>query len=132
MHDIVPDTFRFISDFMPSLKMQWRNSACASGASSSRTGRSRAAGHSTPHHRSSACARWTRQPFQPILDQARTHLTAAFPAFRDMKIAENWGGVIDVTPDGVPVISGVDTLPGFFIATGFTGHGFGIGPAPAA
>jgi glycine/D-amino acid oxidase-like deaminating enzyme len=22
----------------------------------------------------------------------------------------------------------VDTLPGFFIATGFTGHGFGIGP----
>ena len=68
------------------------------------------------------------EPYQPILDQARTNLTAAFPAFRDMKVAESWGGVIDVTPDGVPVISGVDTLPGFFIATGFTGHGFGIGP----
>jgi glycine/D-amino acid oxidase-like deaminating enzyme len=26
------------------------------------------------------------------------------------------------------VISGVDTVPGFFIATGFSGHGFGIGP----
>ena len=36
--------------------------------------------------------------------------------------------MIDVTPDIVPVISGVDTLPGFFIATGFSGHGFGIGP----
>ena len=68
------------------------------------------------------------EPYQPILDQARTHLTAAFPAFRDMKVAESWGGVIDVTPDAVPVISAVDTLPGFFIATGFTGHGFGIGP----
>ena len=45
-----------------------------------------------------------------------------------MQVAESWGGVIDVTPDAVPVISGVDTLPGFFIATGFTGHGFGIGP----
>jgi glycine/D-amino acid oxidase-like deaminating enzyme len=45
-----------------------------------------------------------------------------------MTIAETWGGVIDVTPDGVPVISGVDSLPGFYIATGFTGHGFGIGP----
>ena len=45
-----------------------------------------------------------------------------------MKVAESWGGVIDVTPDAVPVISAVDTLPGFFIATGFTGHGFGIGP----
>jgi glycine/D-amino acid oxidase-like deaminating enzyme len=36
--------------------------------------------------------------------------------------------MIDVTPDIVPVISGVDTIPGFFIATGFSGHGFGIGP----
>jgi glycine/D-amino acid oxidase-like deaminating enzyme len=68
------------------------------------------------------------EPYGPILDQARKTVTAAFPAFRDMKVAESWGGVIDVTPDGVPVISGVDTLPGFYIATGFTGHGFGIGP----
>ena len=36
--------------------------------------------------------------------------------------------MIDVTPDGLPVISAVDAVPGFFIATGFTGHGFGIGP----
>jgi len=33
-----------------------------------------------------------------------------------------------VTPDAVPVISPVEQLPGFFIATGFSGHGFGIGP----
>ena len=31
-------------------------------------------------------------------------------------------------PDAVPVISAVDSLPGFFLATGFSGHGFGIGP----
>jgi glycine/D-amino acid oxidase-like deaminating enzyme len=36
--------------------------------------------------------------------------------------------MIDVTPDAVPVISPVDSLPGFVIATGFSGHGFGIGP----
>jgi glycine/D-amino acid oxidase-like deaminating enzyme len=36
--------------------------------------------------------------------------------------------MIDVTPDGIPVISGVDDIPGFFIATGFSGHGFGIAP----
>jgi hypothetical protein len=28
-----------------------------------------------------------------------------------------------------PVISALDSLPGFFIATGFSGHGFGIGPS---
>lgn len=36
---------------------------------------------------------------------------------------------MDVTPDALPVISAVDSLPGFFIGTGFSGHGFGIGPA---
>jgi glycine/D-amino acid oxidase-like deaminating enzyme len=30
-------------------------------------------------------------------------------------------------PDAVPVISPVPSLPGFFITTGFSGHGFGIG-----
>lgn len=44
-------------------------------------------------------------------------------------VAEAWGGTIDCTPDTIPVISPVDTLPGFFLATGFSGHGFGIGPA---
>ena len=37
--------------------------------------------------------------------------------------------MIDVTPDGVPVISAVDAVPGFPLASGFSGHGFGIGPA---
>ena len=38
------------------------------------------------------------------------------------------GGYIDVTPDAVPVISAAQQVPGMFIATGFSGHGFGIGP----
>jgi glycine/D-amino acid oxidase-like deaminating enzyme len=45
-----------------------------------------------------------------------------------MHVTETWGGTIDVTPDAIPVISGVDSIPGFFIATGFSGHGFGISP----
>jgi len=36
--------------------------------------------------------------------------------------------LIDVMPDVVPVISAVDEVPGLVIATGFSGHGFGIGP----
>ena len=68
------------------------------------------------------------EPYAPILEQGRKSATAAFPAFRAMRVAETWGGVIDVTPDELPVISAVDALPGLFLATGFTGHGFGIGP----
>ena len=42
--------------------------------------------------------------------------------------AERWAGCIDVTPDVVPVISEVEKGPGFFISSGYSGHGFGIGP----
>jgi glycine/D-amino acid oxidase-like deaminating enzyme len=63
-----------------------------------------------------------------MLDEARTQLVEAFPVFHRMREAERWGGAIDVTPDAIPVISSVETVPGFFIATGFTGHGFGIAP----
>jgi len=52
----------------------------------------------------------------------------SFPAFGAMTVAERWAGLIDATPDGVPVISEVPSLPGFYIASGFSGHGFGIGP----
>ena len=45
-----------------------------------------------------------------------------------MQVAESWAGLMDVTPDAVPVIDEVKRIPGFFIATGFSGHGFGIGP----
>jgi glycine/D-amino acid oxidase-like deaminating enzyme len=51
------------------------------------------------------------------------------PLDRGVPVAQAWGGMMDVTPDALPVISPVDTIPGFFIGTGFSGHGFGIGPA---
>jgi glycine/D-amino acid oxidase-like deaminating enzyme len=55
-------------------------------------------------------------------------LSRTFPVFAGMQVAGSWGGMIDVTPDAVPVIDRVEALPGFFLATGFSGHGFGIGP----
>jgi glycine/D-amino acid oxidase-like deaminating enzyme len=40
-------------------------------------------------------------------------------------LAAAWGGVIDNTPDGIPVVSDVKRLPGLYLCTGFSGHGFG-------
>jgi glycine/D-amino acid oxidase-like deaminating enzyme len=68
-------------------------------------------------------------PVQHLLDKAWSCLVRDFPVFRDASIAQQWAGMIDVTPDAVPVISEVPQQPGFFVATGFSGHGFGIGPA---
>jgi glycine/D-amino acid oxidase-like deaminating enzyme len=61
--------------------------------------------------------------------QAWQRLTSAFPVFQAARIAQTWAGYIDVTPDALPVMSPVDAFPGFYLASGFSGHGFGIGPA---
>ena len=67
-------------------------------------------------------------PHGPILEEARRALSAAFPGFAAMRETHRWGGLMDVTPDAVPVIDHIDSVPGFYIAAGFSGHGFGIGP----
>ena len=36
--------------------------------------------------------------------------------------------MIDMMPDVVPVLDHVAALPGLTVATGMSGHGFGIGP----
>jgi glycine/D-amino acid oxidase-like deaminating enzyme len=67
-------------------------------------------------------------PDQGLVDEALGKLRAAYPALGDIKIAQAWGGVIDSTADAIPVISAVDKLPGLILSTGYSGHGFGIGP----
>ena len=67
-------------------------------------------------------------PNPAIVEESRRNLIRAFPAFAAVRIAESWGGLIDTTPDAVPVIAPVQAVPGFFLMSGFSGHGFGIGP----
>ncbi len=45
-----------------------------------------------------------------------------------IQIAQAWGGMIDTSPDLVPVISRVPDLGGLIISSGFSGHGFALGP----
>lgn len=67
-------------------------------------------------------------PSMDLIDAAMARFRADYPALKDLKVAEAWGGFIDSTPDARPVISPVEALPGFFLAAGFSGHGFGLGP----
>lgn len=61
--------------------------------------------------------------------EALRNLVEAWPMFADAVVAESWSGMIDVTPDSLPVIGQVERLPGLTVATGFSGHGFGTAPA---
>jgi len=68
-------------------------------------------------------------PSGRILRKSWANAQRAFPVLKGADIAQSWAGLMDVTPDAIPVISPAEDLPGLFIATGFSGHGFGIGPA---
>jgi glycine/D-amino acid oxidase-like deaminating enzyme len=126
--DLVPDSFRLLPDYLPSIRLHWKKLRFRVGHRFVEEWRMK--------------RRWNldeASPFESVrvldpaadpvvLDRARASIAEAFPAFRNVPIAQSWGGMIDVMPDAIPVISGVESLPGFFIATGFSGHGFGIGP----
>ena len=68
------------------------------------------------------------EPDFGVVRGIRKNLNKMFPQLAETPIVESWAGMIDTTPDVVPVISGVASLAGFYIATGFSGHGFGLGP----
>jgi glycine/D-amino acid oxidase-like deaminating enzyme len=52
-----------------------------------------------------------------------------YPELADLRVAHEYGGLIDYTPDWLPVISAIDKRPGLVVSAGFSGHGFGVGPA---
>lgn len=51
-----------------------------------------------------------------------------FPQLRGVPVLQAWGGMIDVMPDELPVIGALTGAPGLILATGMSGHGFGLGP----
>ena len=126
--DLAPDNFRFLHSFWPAFRHAHTGFRLRFGrrffeelALPARWALDRP----TPFER----VRVLDPPPSPdLLDSAAADLRAAFPAFAKARIEEQWAGYIDATPDAVPVISPVEQLPGFFISTGFSGHGFGIGP----
>ena len=63
------------------------------------------------------------------LEESVRHMEEEFQNMAGAKVTKKWGGYIDATPDSVPIIDGVDAIPGLFICTGFSGHGLAMIPA---
>jgi sarcosine oxidase subunit beta len=75
--------------------------------------------------------RWTEAVLAPNAAEiaALTERVAqVLPALRDAKLHRSWGGLIDLTPDALPVIDAPEGVAGLVIAAGFSGHGFCLGP----
>ncbi len=126
--EITPDSFRLFGAFLPALRADWshlRLRVSRLFLDELLTPRRWTPDAVTPFERNRTL---DPRPDHRLLDAAMAALREVHPAFATATEAERWGGLIDVTPDAVPVISPVAALPGFFIGTGFSGHGFGIGP----
>lgn len=63
-----------------------------------------------------------------IVEEGLAAMRKEYPALANLKLAQSWGGMIDSTPDAIPVISTVAKLPGLVLSAGYSAHGFGIGP----
>ncbi|TPJ31582.1 FAD-binding oxidoreductase [Mesorhizobium sp. B2-7-2] len=125
--DVTPQQLRFSSHFVPMFLKRWRSLA-PGGLQGLRSGHETLKlwrlDQPTPMER--------MRILDPVPDQATIRLTHAralelLPALRQTRISAAWAGYIDSTPDGVPAIGEIHTVQGFFLAAGFSGHGFGIG-----
>lgn len=73
----------------------------------------------------------TADNVMPTLAQLNETLgwaTRLVPALAKVRATSIWGGLIDKTPDGLPVIEATPEVEGLVVATGFSGHGFCLGP----
>ncbi|MFO0991387.1 MAG: FAD-binding oxidoreductase [Hyphomicrobiales bacterium] len=126
--DILPDSFPLFFDFLPALRLDWKGLRLRFGQrffDELRLKRKWRLDEISPFEMVRVL---DPKPIDAILDEAAASLKNYYPEFEGLRIAERWAGCIDATPDAVPVISAVPSLPGFFMATGFSGHGFGLGP----
>ncbi|QTG17276.1 FAD-binding oxidoreductase (plasmid) [Agrobacterium tumefaciens] len=128
--ELTPQAFMYAQEFMPMFRARWSTSLSVGISRFAFTG-------------PEALSRWSLDsisPFErirvlnPAVDQktirlAMKSLTESFPALAGVGLAHQWGSWIDSTPDAVAAIGAVPEIPGFFIASGFSGHGFGVGPA---
>lgn len=126
---VTPDSFRFLREFMPNFLKQKKLLSVRIGSSfvqELRQERQFGRGKPNPFEQFRAC---DPTPDSKTLARTMNRLRADMPVFEKARIAAMWAGVIDVVPDALPILSPVARYPGLYVATGFSAHGFGVGPA---
>jgi len=127
-HPVTPSSFRYFVKFIPALMQELKIVRLSFGREfldEWQIPKSWALDKPSPFE---ATRVLNPAPNPRVLKGIRRNLDTIFPQLANIPIVESWAGMIESSPDVVPVIDAVDSLPGFHIATGFSGHGFGIGP----
>ncbi|MDX1481103.1 MAG: FAD-binding oxidoreductase [Woeseiaceae bacterium] len=127
-HSITPSTIRYAFKFLPALRHEL-------GVLRLRLGReffdelrmpsNWSLDEETPFERQRIL---DPSPSDSALKKLKGTIAEVFPQLASVPFVESWAGMVETTPDVVPVIGEEPGMPGFYVASGFSGHGFGLGP----
>ena len=127
-HPITPSTIRYAFKFLPALMQERKGLNLSIGREfidEWRTPRAWALDDTSPFEQTRVL---DPAPNPRVVEGIRQNIDRVFPSLAETEIVEAWAGMVETSPDVVPIIEETQSIPGFHIATGFSGHGFGIGP----
>lgn len=128
LHPLTPATFRYAFKFLPALRQGYDSMRLSFGREFFRAlaqPRRWDLDAPSPFERERVL---DPAPEPAVLGQMSDAMRQWHPEIAAAPFVESWGGMIETSPDVLPIISAADGLPGLYVATGFSGHGFGIGP----
>jgi sarcosine oxidase subunit beta len=64
-----------------------------------------------------------------FLEEMAKTITGILPPLKNARMIRQWAGIYNITPDRQPILGPVDGVEGYYLAVGFSGHGFMFGPA---
>ena len=64
-----------------------------------------------------------------FLEKVNTIAMRRLPVLAEAGIAHAWAGLYEMTPDAMPIIGAAPQVEGYYLITGFSGHGFQHSPA---
>jgi glycine/D-amino acid oxidase-like deaminating enzyme len=125
-----PDAFRHAAKYFPALRanpfgVRYSPAAPSGYPDGWTTPRDWTAETQTPFERMRVL---NPAPERSKLQAVEKNFGELFPQLGRVRLKTSWAGMIDAMPDVVPVIDCVEAVPGLYVATGMSGHGFGIGP----
>jgi glycine/D-amino acid oxidase-like deaminating enzyme len=127
-HSLTPATLHYARMFLPALRQGHGSTRVALDAGSFRAPLTPRRWRLDRPWPSESRRMLDPAPESRVLVQMRRALQRWFPTIGAAPFVETWGGMIETSPDVLPVIGPAGGLEGFYVATGFSGHGFGIGP----
>ena len=125
--DITPASLRYFGAFVPMIRQQWRILKLSLGPSFfGPLGRHR--WHADQVSPFEGVRTMNPNPDPKLLEDVFKSAQALYPQLSQARPLESWAGMIDVMPDELCTVGVLPQLPGLVLATGMSGHGFGLGP----